>query len=101
MQLTTPHKAALTTFATIGLVGALFTPAAAAKQDEAPGQAKKDDTSQVESHGNGNKADHDGDADRDAGTSYTEDNDGNDGGTRNNVADDGDNRHPSGKDRSV
>ena len=31
----------------------------------------------------------------------TEDNDGNDGGTLNNVSDDGDNKHPSGKDRSV
>jgi hypothetical protein len=32
---------------------------------------------------------------------YTEDNDTNDGGTKNNVADEGDNKHPSGKDRSV
>ena len=32
---------------------------------------------------------------------YTEDNDTNDGGTANNVSDDGDNAHPSGKDRSV
>jgi len=31
----------------------------------------------------------------------TEDNDTNDGGTPNNVVDDGDNRHPSGRDRSV
>jgi hypothetical protein len=31
----------------------------------------------------------------------TEDNDDNDGGTPNNVVDDGDNAHPSGKDRSV
>ncbi len=31
----------------------------------------------------------------------TEDDDDNDGGTPNNVVDDGDNRHPSGKDRSV
>ncbi len=45
--------------------------------------------------------DRDGDADRDAKTSYTEDDDTNDGGTPNNVADDGDNRHPSGRDRSV
>ncbi|MCU1378776.1 MAG: hypothetical protein JWN29_1759 [Acidimicrobiales bacterium] len=34
-------------------------------------------------------------------TTITEDNDHNDGGTPNNVVDDGDNRHPSGKDRSV
>ena len=32
---------------------------------------------------------------------WTEDNDTNDGGTPNNVSDDGDNAHPSGKDRSV
>ena len=35
------------------------------------------------------------------GTSVTEDNDTNDNDTPNNVADDGDNAHPSGKDRSV
>ena len=34
-------------------------------------------------------------------SAYTEDNDANDNGTMNNVSDDGDNRHPSGKDRSV
>lgn len=45
--------------------------------------------------------DKDGDADSDPETAYTEDNDNNDGGTPNNVADDGDNAHPSGKDRSV
>jgi len=36
-----------------------------------------------------------------AGTSSTEDNDSNDGNTANNISDDGDNKHPSGKDRSV
>lgn len=46
-------------------------------------------------------SDHDGDADSDASTSYTEDNDTNDNNTPNNSADDGDNFHPSGKDRSV
>jgi hypothetical protein len=35
------------------------------------------------------------------GSSKTEDNDSNDGNTSNNVSDDGDNKHPSGKDRSV
>ncbi|MEA2499019.1 MAG: hypothetical protein QOH26_1424 [Actinomycetota bacterium] len=35
------------------------------------------------------------------GTGVTEDNDTNDEGTPNNVSDEGDNRHPSGKDRSV
>jgi hypothetical protein len=47
------------------------------------------------------KSDHDGDADSDSGTTFTEDNDTNDGGTPNNVPDEGDNKHPSGKDRSV
>ena len=46
-------------------------------------------------------SDRDGDADSDSGTTYTEDNDTNDGGTANNVEDDGDNAHPSGKDRST
>ena len=49
----------------------------------------------------GSGSDHDGDADSDSNTSYTEDNDTNDNGTKNNVSDEGDNRHPSGKDRSV
>jgi hypothetical protein len=54
------------------------------------------------SRGGGNAArDHDGDADSDPGTSYTEDNDTNDGGTPNNQPDAGDNAHPSGKDKSV
>ena len=48
----------------------------------------------------GSGSDHDGDAGNTAGTT-TEDNDTNDGGTPNNVVDDGDNAHPSGKDRSV
>ena len=54
-------------------------------------------------HDGGQKAgasDHDGDADSDSGTSYTEDDDTNDG-AKNNEADEGDNAHPSGKDRSV
>jgi hypothetical protein len=46
-------------------------------------------------------SDHDGDADSDHNTKFTEDNDTNDGGTPNNVEDEGDNRHPSGKDRSI
>jgi hypothetical protein len=53
-------------------------------------------------HTKGGQAnDHDGDADSDSGTKYTEDNDTNDGGTPNNKSDDGDNAHPSGKDRSI
>ena len=45
--------------------------------------------------------DNDGDADSDSSTAYTEDTDTNDGNTPNNVPDEGDNAHPSGKDRSV
>ena len=41
------------------------------------------------------------DPDKGGGSGYTEDNDTNDGDTPNNVADEGDNKHPSGKDRSV
>ena len=56
-------------------------------------------------HNNGGKnsvaRDGDGDADSDSNTAYTEDNDTNDDSTPNNVSDDGDNAHPSGKDRSV
>ncbi|MEA2498332.1 MAG: hypothetical protein QOH26_737 [Actinomycetota bacterium] len=44
-------------------------------------------------------ADHDGDADSDPGTAFTEDNDAD--GVVNNVPDEGDNAHPSGNDRSV
>jgi hypothetical protein len=51
--------------------------------------------------GSSSSSDNDGDADSDPGTTYTEDNDTNDGGTPNNQSDDGDNAHPSGKDRSV
>ena len=47
-----------------------------------------------------NNAKHKASSDRD-GDAYTEDKDTNDGGTANNVEDDGDNKHPSGKDRSV
>jgi hypothetical protein len=53
------------------------------------------------SSGGGSGGEPDGDADSDSGTAYTEDNDTNDGGTPNNVSDEGDNAHPSGKDRSV
>src|SRR5687768_5993171 len=62
-------------------------------KDEAPGQQKK-------AEGEADSGDKDGDADSDPNTAYTEDNDTNDG-TANNVSDEGDNRHPSGKDRSV
>ena len=45
--------------------------------------------------------DNKGKAGKSESAGYTEDNDTNDGGTPNNVSDDGDNAHPSGKDRSV
>src|SRR5688572_4752506 len=57
------------------LVVASVAPASAKPKDEAAGKA--------------------------ATPAMTEDNDTNDGGTRNNVVDNGDNAHPSGKDRSV
>ena len=44
-------------------------------------------------------SDNDGDADSDSGTAFTEDSDSD--GVANNIADSGDNAHPSGKDRSV
>ena len=77
---------------------------------EAPGQARQDSSvaggaevhGSANGHGNGNGHAH-GNAPggRDAGPAVSEDNDTNDGGTPNNVADEGDNQHPSGRDRSV
>lgn len=77
--------------------------AVAAGKGHAYGRTKHDSTSSSDSsRGNSSKAtsDHEGDAES-SSTSYTEDNDTNDGGTPNNQPDAGDNRHPSGKDRSV
>jgi hypothetical protein len=68
------------------------------KQDEQNFQ-EADQASSESQQGKG--SDGDGDADNDSSTAYTEDNDSNDGGTPNNVEDEGDNQHPSGKDRSV
>jgi hypothetical protein len=67
--------------------------------DRKEGYENNSKTPQDSNHGKG--SDHDGDADSNSNTAYTEDNDTNDGGTPNNVSDSGDNRHPSGKDRSV
>ena len=67
--------------------------------DRKEGYEDNSKTPQETNHGQG--ADNDGDADSDSNTAYNEDNDTNDGGTPNNVSDDGDNAHPSGKDRSV
>ena len=89
----------------IALVALMATPALAHhKADHTQGggndAAASDDTASDDT-----ASDHDGDADSDSSTAYTEDNDTNDGGTPNNVADgeryEGDNAHPSGKDRSV
>ena len=75
---------------------AIWAPAALAhhKDDHTQGGGKPSSTESTSS-------DRDGDADSDSGTSYTEDNDTNDDDTPNNVSDDNDNAHPSGKDRSV
>jgi hypothetical protein len=80
----------------IALVALMATPALAHHNDghdNGPGSSNDRSDSTA--------SDHDGDADSDSNTAYTEDNDTNDGGTPNNVADEGDNAHPSGKDRSV
>ena len=68
-----------------------------AKDDDSAKPEKDDDRADRHER----TRDRDGDADRDRSSSFTEDDDTNDGGTRNNVADDGDNAHPSGRDRSV
>jgi hypothetical protein len=65
------------------------------KSDHANGGGGK-----ASAQGGGGSSDNDGDANSDAGQ-ITENNDSNDGDTPNNVADGGDNAHPSGKDRSV
>ena len=81
----------------VALVALFSVPALAHHKDgHDNGSDKKSESSASESG-----SDHDGDADSDSDTAYTEDNDSNDGGTPNNVEDDGDNAHPSGKDRSV
>jgi hypothetical protein len=81
----------------IALVALMATPALAHHKDgHENGPGSSNDRTETSA-----TSDHDGDADSDSSTSYTEDNDTNDGGTANNVADEGDNKHPSGKDRSV
>ncbi|MGH2747611.1 MAG: hypothetical protein ACRDKB_06775 [Actinomycetota bacterium] len=82
---------------TLALLLLTLTPVALAHHADDHDKGKGHNASQ----GQGGGGDHDGDADSDPNTSYTEDNDTNDGGTPNNVEDDGDNKHPSGKDRSV
>jgi hypothetical protein len=72
---------------------------AAHKGGHAGGSASADSQDSGGQKDEGSK-DNDGDADNDPETSYTEDDDTNDPAP-NNVPDDGDNAHPSGKDRSV
>jgi hypothetical protein len=104
----------LNTRAIIGLVAAALSlllmaiPALATspKKDGNEGATVTTEPIAAASHGSSashasSKSDHDGDADSNPSTTYTENNDTNDGGTPNNVSDAGDNAHPSGKDRSV
>ena len=74
----------------VALVMALAAPALAVRPAD---HGKK-------SHSN-RGAEHSKKAKGSSSSAMTEDNDSNDGGTPNNVADEGDNWHPSGKDRSV
>jgi hypothetical protein len=76
-------------------------PALAHHKDGHDGGPPHGSDSSQSQQSSGGGSDHDGDADSDPNTEYTEDNDTNDGGTPNNQPDEGDNRHPSGKDRSV
>ena len=89
----------------LGLMVFMATPALAHHDvDHAQGGGNSESVQEADheasskDHGNSDK---DGDADSDPNTAYTEDNDTNDGGTANNISDEGDNAHPSGKDRSV
>ena len=88
------HSALLAALMVVGLMVFMATPAFAHhKADHEQGQGNSNEAGAV--------SDRDGDADSSSSTAYTEDNDTNDGGTPNNVSDEGDNAHPSGKDRSV
>jgi LPXTG-motif cell wall-anchored protein len=90
VQHTTTRAAAVAAVATFGLVGGFALPAAGAgKSAQAPGAAVAAEHAAMRSQGDGQEP------------TWTEDNDTNDGGTPNNVPDEGDNQHPSGKDRSV
>jgi hypothetical protein len=92
MRRTSLSALILAVFAALMALALLATPALAG-----PGKGKGPSSASAKA----DQGDKDGDADSDPGTAYTEDDDTNDGGTPNNVADDGDNAHPSGKDKSV
>ncbi len=87
----------------LALVLAMFLLAVPAAAHHKEGHDKGGGSEQTEDSGTSegkDKGDKDGDADDDPDTEYTEDNDTNDGGTPNNQPDEGDNEHPSGKDKS-
>jgi hypothetical protein len=85
-----PSKTVLSIFAALMALMLMAAPAFASHKDSHdPGSASAPAA-----------GDRDGDADSDPATSYTEDNDTNDSAP-NNVPDDGDNAHPSSKDRSI
>jgi hypothetical protein len=87
--------------ALVALSMLFVSPALAHHKDGHDGGPPHGSDSSQSQQSSGGGSDHDGDADSDPNTEYTEDNDTNDGGTPNNQPDEGDNRHPSGKDRSV
>jgi hypothetical protein len=82
--------------ALVALVLAVSVPALAAPPAE---HGKKTDATKTQKHGKGSKEESKHESAE--SPEWTEDNDTNDSDTPNNVADEGDNRHPSGKDRSV
>ena len=92
------ERALLSVLTVLALLVLMAAPAGATNKDgHEKGQAKEGRQAEADR----DSGDRDGDADSDPDTEYTEDNDTNDGNTPNDVEDDGDNRHPSGKDRSV
>ena len=96
------RKAALSAIGSSLLVATLgLAPVGADQPEQLPAAAAAHQDEHKPADRHEDAADHDGDADADASTAYTEDTDTNDGGTANNVADEGDNAHPSGRDRSV
>lgn len=88
----------------LGLLALMAMPALAHHKDDheqGNGSHNEENYQQADQQASeSSNSDHDGDADS-SSTAYAEDNDTNDGGIENNVADEGDNAHPSGKDRSV
>ena len=92
-------RALLSALTVLALLLLMAAPAGAA-HNESHDKSKTKEERQADTDSDSEESDHDGDADGDSDTEYTEDNDTNDGDAED-VADDDDNRHPSGKDRSV